>query len=353
MDNVMRSFICWGHGREKDFGVLLPMLPKDIDTLLVPFLGSGDILLNAEAKRYVASERCDELVDLWRFVSRPQPVLQDLLSAFLDLWEVMPKLSSAFKSRLFEVYDTFVMGALKDYSSMAGAVGRIARELTLPEGFTQCVKCWKEDEWQMELTHQWILALEAAKPHRMTDSVRFQGRIANAALEAMFEYMVFLYNRPEVKPQVKAAFLLWTMSCAKNHLFLKDEMGEYTPEFCVEEADSADFLVRMKTLETPDFYTRMQQTAFCKKEGLVMLNFEKPGERDFIFADPPCLYGPRKKRGRLFSNKMQQGLADYLLNKTRSRWMVILPQRDPVTELYSATGANCLAMNDELVFWNY
>ena len=80
-----------------------------------------------------------------------------------------------------------------------------------------------------------------------------------------------------------------------------------------------------------------------------MLNFEKPGERDFIFADPPCLYGPRKKRGRLFSNKMQQGLADYLLNKTRSRWMVILPQRDPVTELYSATGANCLAMNDELV----
>ena len=68
MDNVMRSFICWGHGREKDFGVLLPMLPKDIDTLLVPFLGPGDILLNAEAKRYVASDRCDELVDLWRLL---------------------------------------------------------------------------------------------------------------------------------------------------------------------------------------------------------------------------------------------------------------------------------------------
>lgn len=349
----MRSFIHWGQGREKDFGILLPMLPEDIDTLAVPFLGNGDILLNAKAKAFTAGDRCDELIDIWRFVSRPQPILIEMLSTLADLWDHLPDYCKGLHDRLYNVYDSLVMGAWDDYLSLSSAVGRVTDELRLPEFLTSCLKGWKTEDYCMELRHQLIAALEAAKHLGMKNGDKFEKRMHCAEMTALYEYLVFLYNTPDVRPRVKAAILLWAQSCAKNHRFQKDDSDSYSPDFSLEMADTADFRLQVKVLENSRFFTRMKSTALYKKDALVLLNCEQPGKRDFIFVDPPCLYGKRKKKGRMFTRDEQNRLADFLLNKTSARWMIILPQIDPVADRYIDAGMKTMALNDELIIWNY
>ena len=44
----MKTFVNWGNGREKDFGLLLPIMPEEIERMVVPFLGNGDALQQDE-----------------------------------------------------------------------------------------------------------------------------------------------------------------------------------------------------------------------------------------------------------------------------------------------------------------
>lgn len=349
----MRTFINWGRGRERELKTLLPLMPKDIDTLYIPYLGCGDVLLSTDAKAYVASDKCEELIELWRFVAKPQPWLMDVIRDVVDLWDLLPGMIKDFQDRLYEVYDGYVTGSIMNYFSMVSAVGRIVRGFCVPVEKLQGLKGWDMDEFRMELRHQWAVAIDLGKHLKMNNSDKFLKRITEAGLEAYFDYLVFLFNRPEAKGQTRAATMLWTMCCAAGHLFYKDRWGQYEPDFDVELADSLAFREQMQLMGSKFFTERMERTQLYKKDGVVMLSCEKPGKRDFIFADPPCLIGKRKKKGRLFSKSAQQDLADFLLNKTGARWMVILPKSDPIVETYMAQKLNSRLLCHEIVFWNY
>lgn len=349
----MNSFINWGRGREKDLETLLPLFPKNIDTLVVPFLGSGDVLLNVNANAFTAGDRCDELIDLWRFVSKPQPRLLEMMSLILELWESLPRYCKGFEGRLLDLHDCLVLEEPKDYLALVSDVGEMTKGLSFPEQMTFSFKGWKTEDFCMELRHQLVAAIELAGKLGITSRPKLQKRMVDAELVALYEYLVYMYNDSEARPRVKAAILLWTMSCAKGHLFQKDEWENYCPDVDLTGADCSAFRMRMKVLESPRFLARMKQASFYKRDALALLKGEQPDERDFIFADPPCLYGRRKKKGRFYSKKAQESLADFLLNKTGARWMVILPKQDPIVEKYLAAGAHTLALADELLVWNY
>lgn len=174
-----------------------------------------------------------------------------------------------------------------------------------------------------------------------------------AVQNAYYEYLVYLYNNQQVKKQAQTAILLWTLSISRGHSFIKDDCKWYTPVFAGTDADGLAYRTTMQTLLNDEFYARMKYTQLFKKDAVTLLNCEQPGPRDFIFADPPCIVGTRKKRGRIFTRESQQKLADFLLNQTPSRWMVILPQEDPVIEEYLAKDVHSMVMGDELVIWNY
>ena len=142
----MKTFVNWGNGREKDFGLLLPIMPEEIERMVVPFLGNGDVLLNVKAKAYVAGDKCDELVDLWRFVSRPQPLLIDMLQTIMECWDNLPQFYRPIEDRLFEVYDNYALGALGDYISLVAAVGRVVKDFNVSDSITATLKGWSIDD---------------------------------------------------------------------------------------------------------------------------------------------------------------------------------------------------------------
>ena len=173
--------------------------------MVVPFLGNGDVLLNVKAKAYVAGDKCDELVDLWRFVSRPQPLLIDMLQTIMECWDNLPQFYRPIEDRLFEVYDNYALGALGDYISLVAAVGRVVKDFNVSDSIPATLKGWCIDEMRTELRYRLVKAIEAGRHLGMNHDKKFRRRMLTAVQNAYYEYLVYLYKNQQVKKQAQTA----------------------------------------------------------------------------------------------------------------------------------------------------
>lgn len=347
----MKTFVNWGNGREKDFGVLLPLIPRDIESLVIPFLGCGDILLNVEARKYEAGDDCDELVEMWRFVSKPQVLMLDILEGLMRDWKALEGLMDAVMARLLAVYDSYFVGALDDHFSLVNVAGRVVDDVRI-DGLT-VLRGWREEGLMMELRHQVVAAMERAKSAGVMDESRLKRRMLTAGKEAYFAYIVHLYNQFGIKPQARIGALIWMMTYAKGHAFVRDNTGAFYPDYAGTEGNGLTYGKRIETLRDEAFFARMGRTQFYKKDVMPMLQYLSLNWRDFIFVDPPRLAGKGKKKTKMYSPSTQFRLADYLLHRTKVRWMVIVPVADPVLSVYQEHKVRQVEMNDEMVIWNY
>lgn len=347
----MKTFVNWGNGREKDFGVLLPLIPRDIESLVIPFLGCGDILLNVEARKYEAGDDCEELVEMWRFVSKPQVLMLEILEGLMRDWKTLEGLMEVVMDRLVVVYDSYFVGAFDNHFSLVNTAGRVVDDVRI-DGLN-VLRGWREEELRMELLHQVVAALERAKTAGVGDVDRLKRRIMTAGKEAYFAYVAHLYNQFGTKPQARIGALIWMMTYAKGHAFVRDNTGAFYPDYAGTEGNGLTYGTRIETLRDDAFFARMGRTQFYKKDVMPMLQYLSLNWGDFIFVDPPRLAGKGKKKTKMYSPSTQFRLADYLLHRTKARWMVIVPVADPVLSVYQEHKVRQVEMNDEMVIWNY
>lgn len=76
----MTPFINWAGSRVKDLRVIHPLIPKDIETFIDPFVGDGACFLEVEAKNYVLADKNQDLMDCWRTVQTSGPRFRALLA---------------------------------------------------------------------------------------------------------------------------------------------------------------------------------------------------------------------------------------------------------------------------------
>ena len=344
----MKSIINWGKSREKDLACILPMLPEDIDLFVAPFLGGGDVFLNAKAQRFAVSDRNETLISLWRQATVGQVRLVENLCAMDAGWRILEEEALPLMAPLYQVADSYLKGVVTDYQILVDGVGRVLNggdwERVLPIYWANA------EDLQMELRHTLVVAIEfiLKDKHYRTQSAICK-RLFTAIREGYFEYLQYLFNTFQNRPQLRASLLLYLMHFAKDGLFVTDPEKKYL--VCMDYAGSAmnsvPFTSRLEVLLSKAFLERMTQTTLVKREYLALLKYASARE-DFIFADTTL---PAQESA--FSAKGQLQLANYLLQKTSARWMVIMGMDDPVVKKYREHALNFLPYKDELIIWNY
>ena len=64
----------------------------------------------------------------------------------------------------------------------------------------------------------------------------------------------------------------------------------------------------------------------------------KPTENDFVFLDPPYDSEFSTYANNAFTKADQERLADYMINKCKARWMMIIKNTDFIYSLYDKPG---------------
>ena len=343
----MKSIINWAGSREKDLDVILPMLPSDINKFVDPFLGGGEVYLNVPAKSFSVGDRSEPLMEIWRMAAAQMPGFLELLAKFCHGWTSVDRVCGNVMDMLWQVYDNYDKGIIKSYQSLVASVSRVLRECSCGEILPEC---WsnKKDLWT-ELRHQLVVTMEQVKKNpRIQKETSVKKCLRTATKEAFYEYLLYLFNQPGQRPQMRCAITLFVMNYAKGGRYEVDGYDIFCPDYGGKSVDDLSIGDRLDVIRSKEFREHVERTQFFKKEFLPMLNYEAPTEKDFIFADTPCT-----RYNKYFTQQSQEQLAEYLLRQTSARWMAIMNLKEPIIDVYQEHDLKFLPMGEELIIWNY
>lgn len=342
----MRPFINWAGSREKDLGVILPLIPKDIETFVDPFVGDGACFLAAEAKSYAVADKNAELINAYRVVQTGGPRLRTLLPELKKTWENCDLAFENILAGLLELKRSADDGLFAEYPSLVKAVGRITDRTPVEDIFPSPYT--DEEQFLMELRHQTIEALESMT--LFIDDTTVTANFYTAFKAAVHQYLVEVFNLPETKNTLRAALLIFLMEYARGDKYVEDAQ-QFRPEYAGRKANQRNIDYRIETIMSPVFNRKMAATRTYSQELFRTLGYPfSKEEGNFLFLDIP---GPGPKTLTATGHKR---LAKFLHNDTKARWMVICDPNNPMVDmLYEKPKKirHAVPLGKELIIMNY
>lgn len=341
----MTPFINWAGSRIKDLRVIHPLIPKDIETFVDPFVGDGAVFFETEAKHYVLADKNQDLMDCWRTVQTNGPRFRGLLAEMEAVWRRCDCGFGKIRDGLIELKNSVDSGLFADYSAKVNAVIRIADRVCYSDLFG--IALTEPIEFQIELRHQLVTALERMEP--MSDEDAAEAACYTAFKTAVFKYLVEVYNKPESKMALRAALLIFLMEYAWNGRFVADG-NKFRPEYGGCHVNARSISGRQAAATDKDVVEKLGRTRFFCQDIFRSLGFQFAREAgSFLFLDIPS------KSAKDFNQAERKRMAEFLRNGTGARWMVICPTDDSMTELLNQSGAvkNSMPLGKELIMMNY
>ena len=102
-----------------------------------------------------------------------------------------------------------------------------------------------------------------------------------------------------------------------------------------------------------DYYKSELLQEHFRKTKIYNVDFEEflqksnPTQDDFVFLDPPYDSEFSTYAQNPFMKEDQQRLADYMLNKCKAKWMMIIKNTDFIYNLYNKKGINIRTFDKE------
>jgi DNA adenine methylase len=96
-EKKLKTFIRWQGNKSRFISHILPLIPKDYNTYIEPFLGSGAILLKHKPTQFIINDLNRDNINIWKLV-RDNP--NKIINAFKTFGNTFKKLS---KSKKIEV----------------------------------------------------------------------------------------------------------------------------------------------------------------------------------------------------------------------------------------------------------
>lgn len=343
----MRPFINWAGSRERDLGVILPLIPKDIETFVDPFVGDGACFLAAEARSYAVADKNQDLVDAWRCIQTNGPRLRALIPELVKVWQNCDPLFEEIRGGLLEVKHSVDSGLFAEYPAKVNAIIRIVDKVPYDELFPTPLP--DPFDFTIELRHQAVVALE--QMNEDTDDNAASAAFYTAFKASVFQYLVEVYNKPDSKNTLRTALLVFLMEYVWHDKFIVDA-GQFRPEYGGQRVNRRSIEDRIDTILSPILARKMAATnIYCQD---VFRSFGFPfakEEGNFLFLDVPKV-GPKT-----LSQAGHKRLATFLRNGTKARWMAICDPNDIIVDLllYEEPRQIChvIPLGKEIIIMNY
>ena len=103
----MEPIISWIGNKQKEAELLLSLFPLEIRNYYEPFVGSGSVYLNVQAREYFINDRCRELAELYRAIKGGRERFYAYLTCFTDAWINIDREYYLQSDRLISAYKAF------------------------------------------------------------------------------------------------------------------------------------------------------------------------------------------------------------------------------------------------------
>jgi len=181
-----------------------------------------------------------------------------------------------------------------------------------------------------------------AKKHKLPNK-DIINNIETALKSAFYMHFRHLYNSNDKYNLHKAfssAIFLFIRNFAYSSMFRYNSKGEFNVPYGGMGYNKKNFRVKIDFLKSDILHQRLNNTIIENEDFEVFLEKTKPTQNDFIFLDPPYDSEFSNYTQNEFTRNDQKRLSDYLIKKTKAKWMLIIKNTEFIWNLYNNNGLN-------------
>jgi DNA adenine methylase len=343
----LKPFLKWAGGKSKELKVIIPNLPEKIENYYEPFIGGGAVYFAiTNAKHYFINDKSKDLIDLYKNIkSASNQVLFDTLTKIDNYWKLLDAIYEKHKNQLVTIFLELRKDDDFDIKSTVNQFiedGFSDFQTPIQSTFDFDFKFYKK-ELKVNLTRKLARMRVIEKDKGLLSDEDIDLNILTAIKSSFYMYFRQLYNKPEkynIPEIVFSAIYFFIRNYTYSGMFRFNADGEFNVPYGGIGYNGNSLDKKIKYISSKELQNRLQKTTIENLDFYEFMKSQNTSENDFIFLDPPYDTEFSTYDQNEFTQEDQKRLADFLINETNCKWMLVIKNTDFIHGLYCKNGIN-------------
>ncbi len=342
----LEPIVKWAGGKEKELKYIIPNLPEYFENYYEPFVGGGSVYTAIKSEKAFINDKSVELINIYKIIQSSER--KDFFKALKEIthnWDVLGKVAE--KNRIFFI------NLYKGYSENKIDITKLTNELfefilkhsEEFNGMFSTIFNFNIENFIKEIKKNLIRKikrmkeLEIKKQKLPDDDIL--DNIETALKSAFYMHFRHLYNsngKYNLNKAFSTAIFLFIRNFAYSGMFRYNSKGEFNVPYGGIGYNKKNFNKKVNYLKSDALHQHLENTTIESEDFEIFFERHLPTKNDFIFLDPPYDTEFSTYAQNEFNRNDQKRLANYLIHKTKAKWLMIIKNTDFILDLYSNKG---------------
>lgn len=347
----LTRIIKWAGGKEKELKYIIPRLPEKINRFVEPFVGGGSVFTAVQAHSYLINDLSTELIGLYKCIQDGDNEFFKFSRAISRSWIDCSALAlkDCYLKQLYLNYRAGEISASELKGKVTAICLKIGVELNdVVAGLPKSVGSKKTidilvAELQSNLQRKLLRMRKIEEEKGLLPDSDIDDNIEAAMKSSLYMFYRTLYNDSSIQADNKAlhtSLFHFIRNFCYSGMFRYNSRGEFNVPY-------GGIGYNGKSLEKQlDYYASDELKKFLTRVEISNQDFEDflsnydLCQDDFVFLDPPYDSEFSTYARNEFTKADQKRLADYLINRCRAKWMLVIKNTPFIFDLYNKEGIN-------------
>lgn len=339
----------WAGGKEQELKYILPNLPlKKFQDYYEPFVGGGAVYTAIQADKYFINDKSDELITLYRsFTNSDRKLFFKALDEIIHNWDLLTIVIQTNSKFFIDTYKKYSTDKIDDTKLKDILFEFILTHSDQFNGMFSTIFNFNIENFIKEIKINLIRKIkrmkELEKLKNLLPDNDILDNIETALKSAFYMHFRHIYNNTKkykINNAFKSAIFLFIRNFAYSGMFRYNSNGDFNVPYGGIGYNRKNFQKKVDYLKTKELKSLLDNTIIENEDFEAFFEKHIPTKNDFIFLDPPYDSEFSTYAKNEFTRKDQERLANYLINKCKAKWMMIIKNTDFIFDLYNNKGLN-------------
>lgn len=331
-------------GKEKELKYILPNLPDACKNYYEPFVGGGAVYFSLDSDAYYINDKSTELINLYRMIKTQNAEFLEKLRGIDHDWTNIEKITEGCIDDLVHIYSNYKNDITKEQQLkdvISNFISENAEKLNnlLTDSFNT-VDMAKENfigELEKSIQNKIVRMkkLEHKKGDLKPDDVALN--LAGTFKNAYYMHFRYLYNHTEefsIRVPAATAIYFFVREFCYSSMFRYNRHGEFNVPYGGISYNKKSILKKVQYFTDSELVRQLSNTVIENMDFEDFFKMHVPQKDDFVFLDPPYDTEFSTYAKNTFEQQDQIRLANFLLQKCRANFMLIIKNTDFIRSLY-------------------
>lgn len=341
----LQPFIKWAGGKEKELPIILENTPLNFMDYYEPFIGGGAVYASINAKKFFINDKSIELINLYNAIKQNNTDFFLYSEKIMKIWKAVETLCNS--------HDEFETIYKKERN---GLITKIDVEKVFFESFSR-IEIKLSDIIKTEFPYHELFIKEVRKNlfdkitrmsslerklHTLSDNDLLLN-IQTGFLSGVYMYFRTLYNDEALQsenPNLATALFLFIRNYCYSGMFRYNSKGQFNVPYGGIGYNGKSLNKKIEYYKSKPLHEKLSNTDIYNMDFEKFLNDTQPTKNDFIFLDPPYDTEFSTYAKNTFDKEDQKRLANYLINKCKANWMLVIKSTPFILSLYENENLN-------------